>query len=353
LGKNINFISIYGEITKGYFEIKRFKDKYSSVDLESNRLFIGGIPIKTKNTIVNYDCPICDKEYSILLKKFLLKKTLFCSSCKEKDHEKRKKQSDYLKDTYSKFGKIRSIKKEKDKISDINLIDLSNHLFEKESREFKNNYYQNHLNLDQFNKIKSHIHSVNEKSIDNLEYLEHIKNNNQMKYSSYLYDRINNTFLNFNSIRYICESCDSIFNTTRSPIERLSNFKFLCKKCYFCNNKFKIRSTKNCLDDKITYQSNPELDLINFCNSKNIIILNGPKIEYTFMNKTRNYFVDYYIPSKKMIIEIKDSHIWHKNQIESGQWELKEKSAIEYSIEKGLEYKLIFSQYLKEFLKAF
>ena len=107
------------------------------------------------------------------------------------------------------------------------------------------------------------------------------------------------------------------------------------------------------INEKILYQSNPELQLIEFCNKMNIVIKNGPKVKYFFNNKIRTYFIDYYIPTKKVIIEIKDNHIWHKNQIDSGQWKMKEETAKKYAKDNGLRYKLIFTQYLQEFLDTF
>lgn len=343
-----------GKIHRGNFEIRKSKPRYSSGNIESNKLFLDNSELKTKNTIVNYNCPLCKKEYSILLKRFLDKETLNCRSCKENMPEKRKKQSDYLIKSFKDFGKISPLIKEKNKISNKDKIIISNNLFDKESPEFKKRYFETHLSNDQFENIKSNIHSVNGiKNTLKFKYYEHIKNNNQMKYSSYLYNEEKDVFINFNNIEYTCENCDEIFKTTRMPIERIRNYKCLCKRCSFSNNTFKIKHTFNILGNKIIYQSNPELELINFCNSNNLPIFNGPKINYYFNGKNRKYLIDYFIPSKKIIIEIKDPHIWHKNQIDSGQWIQKEKAAIEYAKEKGLEYKLIFSQYLKDFLKLF
>ena len=87
--------------------------------------------------------------------------------------------------------------------------------------------------------------------------------------------------------------------------------------------------------------------------SKNILIQNGINIKYFFNDKERTYNIDFFIPSKKLLIEIKDNHIWHKNQMKSGRWEVKDKKAKEYAKNNGLEYKLIFTQYLEEFLNTF
>lgn len=355
LSKNINYITINNNIfSGGTFEIKKYRHKFSSTMIESNKLFYNNEIVKTNGTYINYYCPTCGRNYTILLKKFLIKDSLFCRFCKEQVEEKRKKQSQYITKSFKDFNKIISTKIKKNKISNNDLIEISNKNFENESENFKNVYFSKHLTKNEYENMKSHIYSVNGvRNIENLSYYEHIKNNNQMKYSSYLYDNTNNIFINMNNIKYTCENCDEIFNTTRKPIERIGNYKCLCKRCSFSNRTFKIKQTINCINDKILYQSNPELKLINFCNKMNIIIKNGPKVKYFFNNKTRTYFIDYYIPNKKIIIEIKDNHIWHKNQIDSGQWKIKEETAKKYAKDNGLKYKLIFTQYLDEFLNTF
>jgi hypothetical protein len=58
-------------------------------------------------------------------------------------------------------------------------------------------------------------------------------------------------------------------------------------------------------------------------NNLNILIENGPKINYSFNSKNRKYIVDFYIPSINTLIELKDEHIWHKEQIKNGIWKSK------------------------------
>ncbi len=54
-----------------------------------------------------------------------------------------------------------------------------------------------------------------------------------------------------------------------------------------------------------------------------LVINDGPKISYTFSNKQHKYVVDFYIQKINVLIELKDNHIWHKNQIASGKWKAK------------------------------
>ena len=73
----------------------------------------------------------------------------------------------------------------------------------------------------------------------------------------------------------------------------------------------------------ITYQSKLELDFIKKCNKRGIVIENGPRIPYIWEDKERNYIVDYYVPKLNLLIELKDNHIWHKQQLENGKWDAK------------------------------
>ena len=159
--------------------------------------------------------------------------------------------------------------------------------------------------------------------------------------------------INYNNITYKCENCDKYFRTTRKPIERKNNSKCLCKDCSFSNKIFKIKHILNKNNEKITYQSSPELELINFCNDNDILIKNGPHIKYFFDGKIRQYHIDFIIEENGLLIEIKDNHIWHKNQVKSGKWKLKETAAKKYAKKNNLKYKLIFTQYLKDFLNTF
>jgi hypothetical protein len=261
-----------------------------------------------------------------------------------------------MKKTYLTYNKIvrKKINESKIKISNDDFINISNLEFDRENEKFKTNYYSKHLTVDEYLKIKKNIHSINNVvDFKDFIYYEHIKTKNQMKYSSYLYDKNNDIFINLNNIRYTCENCGIVFKTTRKPTERLLNKKCFCRKCLLSNKTFKIKNIINCKGDKVTYQSSPELSLINSCNDKNIIIENGPKVEYFFKEKLRLYHIDYYLPSHRLLIEIKDNHIWHKNQINNGQWSLKEMSAKKYAKENNLSYKIIFTQYLKDFLNTF
>ena len=53
-----------------------------------------------------------------------------------------------------------------------------------------------------------------------------------------------------------------------------------------------------------------------------------------------------------MVIELKDNHIWHKKQVESGKWEKKENGAKQYCNINGLKYVLLFPNDIDTFFKT-
>jgi hypothetical protein len=93
---------------------------------------------------------------------------------------------------------------------------------------------------------------------------------------------------------------------------------------------------KNVNNEIIMYQSKLELKFIEWCANNNIIVKNGPNIDYTFKDKQHKYRVDFEIDG--FLIEIKDFHIWHRNQVESGKWDKKVNAANKF-INDNKEYK--------------
>lgn len=355
LSDNINYVILDNKKIIGSFEILLYLDKYSSVKKKTNRLFIDGCVVKTKNKKVSFVCDGCNDKSIISLKKYLLKTNHICSLCKNNQIDKRLEHSEYIKKCYSDNNKVIPKVKKKTKIINENnktFIEKSNLQFEKETDSYKNIYYKKHLRLSEYLNIKDKIYSINGIVLKNdIEYFEHLKTNNQMKYSSYIYDSKYKKFTCVNNVKLFCDNCNKLFNTTRKIKSKIHNLKILCPKCYLCNRTFKIRNVKNIKGEKITYQSKPELKLVNYCNNNNILIEDGPVINYNFNNKILKYYTDYYIPSIKTIIEIKDNHIWHKEQVKTGKWDQKEKNAKIYAKENNINYLLLFTDNFEEFLK--
>ena len=83
-----------------------------------------------------------------------------------------------------------------------------------------------------------------------------------------------------------------------------------------------------------------------------IEIINGPKVKYFFDGKERTYSIDFELPKQHKLIEIKDNHIWHKKQVESGRWQKKENAAIEYANKLNYEYHIIFPNDIEGFFQT-
>jgi hypothetical protein len=282
---------------------------------------------------------------TILLKKFLSKKSIYCRVCKEYDTNKRKKQSLFLKNSYEQHNKITSkIKNPKQKID---IIRESTKKWITEDINFKDNYIKRILTEKEFLKIKNNILIKDEKLVD-FEYFGHLITNNQFKFAPYI--SIEGELISFSeysgNVKFICESCDKHFKGRNFKI-KLKNKKILCKDCLFSNKIFKIKHTYNINNEKIKYQSKMEKSLIDFCYQNKILIQNGPKVLYFFEEKERTYHVDFKI--NNMLVETKDNHIWHKNEIKTGKWKLKSDSAKKYCRENEMSYELLFPKDIEKF----
>lgn len=210
-------------------------------------------------------------------------------------------------------------------------------------RNFK--YYEWKNFIKTFNIIK-----VNNIKIENIKFIPISKTNNQYKISNKLF--YNNNIITIKNLISKCELCNNEYKIKFDKSAYLCNHKKnnLCRDCVlkykFQNKKFPVRITKNINNDNIIYMSKYEKNFIDFCNMNNINIINGPKIEYIWNNKKRFYFLDFYIPKLKTIIELKDMHIWHKNEIKNNKWYEKEKSIYSLINENNLynEYILLFKK---------
>jgi hypothetical protein len=68
---------------------------------------------------------------------------------------------------------------------------------------------------------------------------------------------------------------------------------------------FKIKKFK---DTNIYYQGSYELDFLEKYYDKYPDIQRGPRIKYIFKGKKHYYFSDFLIPSKNLIVEVKNSY---------------------------------------------
>lgn len=262
---------------------------------------------------IKYKCVTCESIHIVGVTQFLRKinKCSFrCNLCCNQDEKKRMQHSYFLQNKESKECKITQHK------SLIEQKEDSRRLFEEYDDDYKDNYFKYHLTDDDYARISKNIISLQNGKYDpkNLEYWSVFKTNNQMLFTSVFYDNVNNMIVKADQPIMKCDNCG---NTWRSKlIEKFKNcHKILCIECTLCNKTFKIRNTKNIVNESLLYQSQLELKFIKWCNNNNIIVKNGPTIPYSFDGRIKKYKVDFQI--EDLLIEIKDNHIWHRQQVES------------------------------------
>ena len=309
-------------------EFKYFNHKYSNFSGNTINLFLDNNYISNKDTYIKYKCS-CNQINNILLKRFLTKKTLSCRYCSNENI------------------KLPKHKQNKKELTNVEIIDNSNIAFNKESEKFKLKYFTKHLTNIEFNLLKSKIYSVDNVLYKEHIFYEHIKHYNHYKYSQKVL--IDNKFITFKKVKFYCDCCGEIFSTSRD-YKKKSYTDILCRRCHLNNKVFNIKKMVNINNDIITYQSLLELRLIEYCNNNNILIEDGKIIDYIFNGKKLKYYVDFFIPSKNLLIEIKDDHCWYKKEVETGKWEAKMIGVEIFLKNINYQYSLVFKKDFDNFI---
>lgn len=342
---NKNIIKIYNKKTLQNIIIddikcELIKTKDSSSKNPIYKIILNGNIINRNNKYnVIYKCLSCDSTNNVNLNNLTRKinKNIICCKCCGHKLNPSNEKNVYYKGLYKNNIKYMSNKE---------LIEISEKEFNNIDDDFKELYNNRHITLTEYEILQNKILSIQNdkiKNIINYKYCPYIKCFNQHIFTPKLYDQTEDKFIDIKYIKYKCENCNNDFINRDLYIQK-NKIKLLCQSCNLCNNVFKIRHKKNIHNENVCYQSKIELDLINNCNLHNIYITNGPKINYFFNDKQHLYYIDYIIPTKKLLIELKDNHIWHKNQVLSGKWQEKEKSAIKYAQKIGYKFLLIFQK---------
>jgi transcription elongation factor Elf1 len=341
-------------ITKEQITITKIQHKYSNTKNDIWRLFINSNLIKRNNNYkIYYNCIFCNREVICNLNNILRKlnrNVPRCIMCVNLDEKKRDNHSNNFynyKLGLKENGEIKTVQQYKFSSNDFILI--SKLEFEEEmDEEYKNNYFKKHLTYNDFERISNKIISFqNDKFIfdkNKFEYIPYIKIGNQTQFNPSFYDKERDMLEKINYIKFQCEQCNNYY-TFRDLFKLKNKYKVLCQDCTFCNNTFKLRHTKNIINEKISYNSKYELKFIKYCNDNNIIINDGPRLKYNHIisQKELNYVVDFYIPKLNIIIELKDNHKWHKDQIKNETWRSKMRMIKEQLDNKNFsEYLLIF-----------
>lgn len=333
------FDSSGNEIKYTNKEIKLYKSKYSSAGHEALTLFIDGKPLvnlRNSKIKVEYKCK-CGNVNRIYLSKFLIKDRLACPHCRE-TVEKKQWHSEVLKKIHKGLPYDSKNKAKMKKV----IYDFDN-----ENDEFKNDFYSRNLTSEEFEKALKYIVSIDGVEIagKKIVFVEHDISKNAKKYrQTVLIDNIKHPFKN---ILLKCPLCGTIFSISRPIKYRVISNNFDCKYCYMNNKIFSIKKYMG----NLTYQSKIEFDFIKKCTEKNIEIENGADISYMMNGIKHNYRVDFYLPKYRYQIELKDNHVWHKHQIETGKWELKENAAIKFCDENSMKYFLLFPKDIEKFFE--
>lgn len=333
---NIN--KIYNKDTDEIFYNKENKEnnidfiKYKHKNSNTNAIY----KLKANNKIINknnpfiieYDCIICNKRNIFRLNNIVRKinrNIKRCIQCVNYCPDKIINQRNTLFDTFEKKNDNNIINKSIDIDKEQEYIDYSNSEFNEEDSDFQDMYFSKHLTNEDFNRIKDKIISFQNDKFTNLQnfiYISNARIGNGTKYNPRFYDINHKVFEKPIYVKFKCENCENDFIHRDLYIVK-NKYKILCRYCSLCNNTFKIRTFHNILNQQITYLSKLELNFIKKMNNLNILIHNGPKINYLFNSKNRKYIVDFYIPCINTLIELKDNHIWHKEQIDNGIWKAK------------------------------
>lgn len=324
-------ISVYEN--QNQIEIKNIKlefsaNKYSSTKENVWHLVLNDKVLSRKDKYTfKYACVTCDTYHMVGTIQFLRKINKCshcCYLCRNKTLTKREEQAKFMQNNA--ISRNDMMKQESIIVikTNLDIINDSINVFNTFDDDFQTNYFAHHLTGDDYMRISKNITSLQNgkyTNLDSIQYVPVFKTNNQMIFTSIMYDTINNILFKAHQPIMKCDNCEN--NWRAKSLEKFKNsIRIICHNCSLVNKTFKIRTTKNINNDTILYQSKIELKLIDWCNDNNILIQNGPNIKYNFEGKDRIYKVDFVI--KKTLIEIKDNHIWHKRDVESGKLLAKE-----------------------------
>lgn len=341
--------------------IEKITAKYSNTKAPIFKLVIDSKPISRNNDLlVKYKCLTCKVTQEITLNLFMRKinrDIRCCDSCKNKSESKRTLQSQFMKEHMSSIisgdYEKKEVKKVKDNTIEEHLV-LSETDWKSEDDDFQNTYFLTHLSVDEFDRIRPKIIDIGNGKLTNLSewsYQPCYKIFNQTKYTPMLINKESNQVEKPYYISFLCDNCESKF--THRDLEIVKNkLKLLCKDCSLVNKTFRLRQLKLKNGETILWQSVYERRFIEWCEEKNIPIKNGPKIPFVFQDTQRTYRVDFELSQHKKIVELKDNHCWHKDQVASGRFAAKDKCANEWAQANGYTFHVVFPKTLSDFKES-
>jgi len=320
----------HGNVLDSYsISVTTIPSKYSSIKTNAARLQVNGVPItrksKMKFEIICKTCKGSSVISAVRAMRRLNQDSTYCGLCKNTNPDKTKAQSELMRIRNPAFGNTKEKQQPLEhelSVHDIraNALQRFNGLPMCEKDEF----WSKHLTLDEFNKIKQHIKGFEngKTSINDVEYWDIYESRNQQQYTSVLYNKLTQSILQPNQPIMECETCGCNYRAKNIHKFKHST-KVLCPTCSLCRKTFKRRCMFNLRNEKVVYQSKLEKKFVEWCNNSNILVVNGPTLDYVFNGKAHKYMVDFYIPDLKWLIEIKDDHVWHKHDVGTGKWDAK------------------------------
>jgi hypothetical protein len=270
-----------------------------------------------------------------------------CDTCKNKS------ESQFMKEYMSVPAgdyKKKEVKKVKDNTIEEHLV-LSETEWKSEDDDFQNAYFLTHLTIAEFDRIRPKIIDIGNGKLtewSGWDYHPCYRIFNQTRYTPMLINKESNQVEKPFYISFLCDNCESKFSHRDLEIVK-NKLKLLCKDCSLVNKTFRLRQLKLKNGETILWQSVYERRFIEWCEEKNIPIKNGPKIPFIFQATQRTYRVDFELPLHKKIVELKDNHCWHKDQVASGRFAAKESCAVSWAQDNGYTFHVVFPKTLSEF----
>jgi hypothetical protein len=337
--------------------IQKITSTFSNTKIPIYKLVINNKPISRNNTyVVDYKCQTCNSQKEITLNLFMRKvnkETTRCETCKNQDETKCNNQRQFMKENMSKILSGEYIK-QTIKVKSNSLeqhLEKSNTDWSLEDVDFKEQYIFSHLSVDDYNRILPKIVSIGNDKITSLQdwtYFPTYRIYNQSRYTPMLIHKTENKTEKPLYIKFKCENCDCEFVHRDLEVVK-NNLRIFCQTCTLTNRTFQLRKKKLASGETILWQSVPERRFIEWCEENNIQIKNGPKLPYIFNDKQHMYRVDFELPKHKLLVEIKDNHCWHQEQLKSGKFSAKENSANEWCNENKYRYHVLFPKTIQKF----
>lgn len=344
-------------VSKDRCDIQKITSMYSNTKQPIFKLIIDTTPISRNNSyLVRFKCNTCNIEQEITLNLYMRKvnkNITRCEACKNKNEEKCKNHSEFMKQNATNIlsGTYNKV------VTKVKQTTLEQHIersltdWNKEDDDFKERYYLYHLTQEDYDRIRTKIVSINHGKITDIEnwnYFPTYRIYNQTRFTPMLVHKNESLVEKPLYVTFKCDNCDVEFVHRDLEVVK-NNLKILCQTCSLTNKIFHLRKKTLKNGKHIMWQSIPERRFIEWCEEHNITIQNGPKLEYMFREKSHTYKVDFELPNKRLLVEIKDNHCWHKEQIKSGKFQAKEMAAKNWCLTNNYTFHVIFPKTLQHF----